>query len=106
MPGYDGTGPKGRGPMTGGGRGYCVLKMPSAPDEAPSGFAGFSARPVTIGVVFGGNKLEALRAQAQRIRVAIRSIESRLAMLEAVGKGTSRRAGDEGPGENADGGVS
>jgi len=25
MPGYDGTGPRGEGPMTGGGRGYCVV---------------------------------------------------------------------------------
>lgn len=24
MPGYDGTGPRGLGPMTGGARGYCV----------------------------------------------------------------------------------
>ena len=24
MPGFDGTGPMGMGPMTGGGRGYCV----------------------------------------------------------------------------------
>jgi len=24
MPGYDGTGPRGQGPMTGGGRGYCA----------------------------------------------------------------------------------
>lgn len=24
MPGFDGTGPKGEGPMTGGGRGDCV----------------------------------------------------------------------------------
>ncbi|MEW5826685.1 MAG: DUF5320 domain-containing protein [Candidatus Bipolaricaulota bacterium] len=24
MPGFDGTGPQGMGPMTGGGRGYCV----------------------------------------------------------------------------------
>jgi len=28
MPGFDGTGPAGMGPMTGGGRGYCA--MPSA----------------------------------------------------------------------------
>ena len=27
MPGYDGTGPRGRGPMTGAGRGYCVLEL-------------------------------------------------------------------------------
>lgn len=25
MPGYDGTGPRGTGPMTGGGRGYCAV---------------------------------------------------------------------------------
>jgi hypothetical protein len=25
MPGFDGTGPAGQGPMTGGGRGFCIL---------------------------------------------------------------------------------
>lgn len=34
MPGFDGTGPQGGGPMTGGGRGYCV--MPGG--NIPSGF--------------------------------------------------------------------
>jgi len=28
MPGYDGTGPAGAGPMTGRGRGYCIVKLP------------------------------------------------------------------------------
>jgi hypothetical protein len=28
MPGYDGTGPAGAGPMTGKGRGYCVMELP------------------------------------------------------------------------------
>jgi len=27
MPGFDGTGPMGAGPMTGGGRGFCVLPL-------------------------------------------------------------------------------
>lgn len=27
MPRFDGTGPRGRGPMTGGGMGYCVLPV-------------------------------------------------------------------------------
>ncbi len=27
MPGFDGTGPRGEGPMTGGGRGYCALPV-------------------------------------------------------------------------------
>ncbi|MGC8863721.1 MAG: DUF5320 domain-containing protein [Armatimonadota bacterium] len=29
MPGFDGTGPAGQGPMTGGGRGFCVLPNPT-----------------------------------------------------------------------------
>ncbi len=27
MPGFDGTGPQGLGPITGGGRGYCVVPL-------------------------------------------------------------------------------
>ena len=27
MPGFDGTGPLGQGPMTGGGRGYCAIPV-------------------------------------------------------------------------------
>lgn len=29
MPGFDGTGPMGMGPMTGGGRGYCIGYWPN-----------------------------------------------------------------------------
>jgi len=27
MPGFDGTGPRGMGPMTGGGRGFCAIPL-------------------------------------------------------------------------------
>jgi len=27
MPGFDGTGPRGLGPMTGGGRGFCAIPL-------------------------------------------------------------------------------
>jgi len=30
MPGFDGTGPKGQGAMTGGGRGYCAVALNGA----------------------------------------------------------------------------
>jgi hypothetical protein len=30
MPGFDGTGPRGTGPMTGGGRGFCATPIPPA----------------------------------------------------------------------------
>lgn len=41
MPGFDGTGPRGAGPFSGGGRGFCALVLPP-PDtgETPYGFAG------------------------------------------------------------------
>jgi hypothetical protein len=48
MPGFDGTGPRGFGPITGGCRGYYVLKAPIAHDEPVTGFAGLSGRPVSF----------------------------------------------------------
>ena len=33
MPNYDGTGPEGKGPMTGFGRGYCVIPISSSEQE-------------------------------------------------------------------------
>ncbi|MDD2927470.1 MAG: DUF5320 domain-containing protein [Candidatus Omnitrophica bacterium] len=30
MPGFDGTGPRGQGPLTGGGRGYCAVPLSAA----------------------------------------------------------------------------
>jgi hypothetical protein len=33
MPNYDGTGPEGKGPMTGFGRGYCVIPLSSSEQE-------------------------------------------------------------------------
>jgi len=33
MPGFDGTGPKGKGPFTGKGMGYCVINLDSKYDE-------------------------------------------------------------------------
>lgn len=41
MPGFDGTGPMGRGPFSGRGMGFCVMKLPEAPEEeAPAGLVG------------------------------------------------------------------
>jgi hypothetical protein len=33
MPNYDGTGPDGKGPMTGFGRGYCVIPITNSEQE-------------------------------------------------------------------------
>ena len=46
MPGHDGTGPRGQGPMTGKGLGFCMMKIPSAPGEPFMGCAGRAGGPV------------------------------------------------------------
>ena len=37
MPGFDGTGPRGQGAMTGGGRGYCAVELNSTGVRPMSG---------------------------------------------------------------------
>jgi len=46
MPGFDGTGPQGQGPMTGKGMGFCVLKEPIDNPRTIQGFAGLQGMPV------------------------------------------------------------
>ena len=48
MPGFDGTGPQGRGPMTGLARGYCVLRESKDEPTHLQGFAGVQGTPVEL----------------------------------------------------------
>jgi hypothetical protein len=49
MPRFDGTGPRGEGPMTGRGEGYCALVLPSQEGEGvPYGYAGLQGTPVHL----------------------------------------------------------
>ena len=49
MPGFDGTGPRGRGPFSGRGRGYCVARLADGGSPVMSGYAGLTGRPFTMG---------------------------------------------------------
>jgi len=51
MPGFDGRGPSGGGPLTGGGRGFCAVVLPDGTETAPYGYAGVGGVPVAGGVV-------------------------------------------------------
>jgi hypothetical protein len=64
MPGFDGTGPIGMGPMTGGGRGFCAMPYGGhrpygygfqAPYCPPTGMYPFYGRPF-YGPVFGAGR--------------------------------------------------
>jgi len=45
MPAFDGTGPAGAGPMTGRGRGFCVLQISKENPGQLKGLAGVDAKP-------------------------------------------------------------
>jgi hypothetical protein len=64
MPGFDGTGPMGQGPMTGGGRGFCAMSYRGygpygygmrANYYPPSGGYPFYVRS-SYGLVFGAGR--------------------------------------------------
>jgi len=47
MPGFDGKGPRGTGPFSGGGRGYCAVVLPQPEEgQAPYGYAGLQGTSV------------------------------------------------------------
>ena len=47
MPGFDGTGPLGQGPMTGRGQGFCVLTNSKANPGQVKGIAGLQGVPIS-----------------------------------------------------------
>jgi len=64
MPGFDGTGPRGMGPMTGGGRGFCAMPYRGyeaygygfqAPEYPPTGITPSYRRPF-YGSIFGAGR--------------------------------------------------
>ena len=81
MPGYDGTGPNGLGPITGRGTGYCLIKLSESSGEPAKGFAGRSGYPV---VLSSGSHLTELQARLRQIETALTSIQHRIAILETA----------------------
>ena len=111
MPGYDGTGPRGMGSMTGGGRGYCVVPAGRAVGNMPAGRflrrgggRGLRNRYYATGMtgwqraaygdpVYGGQypyashrtaeeEKEALRSEAELLKQELSDIQSRISTLE------------------------
>lgn len=51
MPAFDGTGPRGQGPLTGQGEGYCAVRLPSPRSgQVPYGYAGRAGVPMRLGL--------------------------------------------------------
>jgi len=62
MPNFDGTGPLGKGPMTGRGEGYCILKMSTNSNTVTfDGYAGITGQPIKYkSQINGKNRKEAM----------------------------------------------
>ena len=92
MPGFDGTGPMGMGPMTGGGRGFCSpwgagasVRRFGFPRRAPYaypyygayGFGPFAPRMTRE------QELEFLKTEARALRDDLKELETKIGKLSA-----------------------
>ena len=95
MPGFDGTGPRGMGPMTGGGRGFCAIPLPGVyarraayPSYGmPWSTPYYGAGPAVPGAVpfapqmIREEELDLLKNQAQVMRKQLEQVEARIQQL-------------------------
>jgi hypothetical protein len=95
MPGFDGTGPRGMGPMTGGGRGFCAIPLNSGwPAYAGTPFRRPYASPYQGAYGFGPfapgmtreQELELLKSETQALREELKGVETRIKQLSAEKK--------------------
>lgn len=116
MPGFDGTGPRGQGSMTGGGRGYCAVNLNGADIRRGMGGGSFGRGPgrgyrncfyatglpgwvrAQKGIqAFGGSArlfsneqdLDILKSQAEFLKQELENTQMRIQNLEAK-KGDSQ----------------
>jgi hypothetical protein len=100
MPGFDGTGPRGLGPITGGGRGFCVVPLsPSSPTYTEKGdypptygvpgstpsYGAGSTNPAAVpfaSQMTRVQELDFIKNQAQAMRRQLEQIEARIQQLE------------------------
>jgi hypothetical protein len=78
MPGFDGRGPLGLGPISGRGEGFCALNLPTQPGEPVTGYAGKAGWPAVIPAQGPSAELAALREQVQRLEMALREFQQSL----------------------------
>jgi hypothetical protein len=98
MPGYDGTGPRGEGPMTGKGNGYCIMRLPDDPREPCRGLTGLTGRPLELPPGSADSGATALAAEIAHIQSALETIEHDLENLRAL----ARRLAASDPGDTSD----
>jgi len=90
MPGFDGTGPNGMGPMTGGGRGFFSpwggsprqYAFPQRANYAFPRYGTYGFRPFAPRVT-REQELEYLKGQAEALRDELKGLETEIGKLSA-----------------------
>ena len=113
MPGFDGTGPQGMGPMTGGARGYCAMGAGAnwrpgfgrgrgmgrgrgfhhwywatgAPGWARAGWGwpGYTNNPYYPTQVSPEQEVDMLRGEAEALKLELDDVQKRISALENKG---------------------
>jgi len=84
MPGFDGTGPEGTGPMTGGGRGFCHASAAGGRKHFPHSGRGYRHWFHATGLpgrLSAGDEKEALQQEAEHLKRRLENIRDRLQKL-------------------------
>ena len=85
MPGFDGTGPRGLGPMTGGARGYCVMPAGNIGPGFRRGYA-YPQRGIADGpfcqTPVNQQEVELLKTEFDRLLKELEGMEARIRRLE------------------------
>jgi len=90
MPGLDGTGPRGLGSMTGGGRGHCRVSpgargMGYGREVAFSRYSGATMTPcwtAPVATPTAEQEIDMLKSEAVALKKVLDNIESRIKHLE------------------------
>jgi len=86
MPGFDGTGPRGMGSMTGGGRGFCAVPLQSGLVHIYMRTGAYRSYGLPWATPFAPpmtreQELDFLKTQAQGMRGQLEQIEVRIEQL-------------------------
>ena len=96
MPGFDGTGPMGMGPMTGGGRGFCSpwgagggMRTYGIPRWGGYGYPYYGGRPFSMPYPYSFSQeqeMDLLKRQAETMRAELNQIDARIQELAKENK--------------------
>lgn len=81
MPGYDGTGPCGMGPMTGGARGFCVVSEDELAARQYNGRRGSGYQYTDSVAPENDRELDGLKSEMKSLKDTLNRIESQIEKL-------------------------